>query len=418
MNSLALVMAAVLSAPLAGAPDNVAKLSPLADEAMGRFGLVEPQTLLLSPDKPATVKAAPDRPNLRYALAQFGPSTTTRTIVLAVDESNPDAPAVWIDANADGDLTNDPTAAWTFVKMASGQPGNTAREALVKLTAPAPLSGRTLRIYRFTPAEASARKLPPDAIYCQIAAGCQGEAVIGGRKMAAVLLDRVSLLDFTYPYPDGRTDGLVMLLDLNGDSSFGADERFALDKPIKVGDVEYEVGAITADGAQVEFRKYNRAARRAGPPQVGDTALAFTAPGLDGKPVKFPDDYKGKIVLLDFWATWCKPCVAEIPNVKKAYEKYNKKGFEVLGVSFDNAGMTAQLKKFTQDKGMPWRQVYEGKFWDTQVGKQWKIAGIPAMFLVDGDTGKILAAGEALRGEGMDPAIGLELKNKFERPKE
>src|SRR5437016_12598023 len=71
-------------------------------------------------------------------------------------------------------------------------------------------------------------------------------------------------------------------------------------------------------------------------PAKGDKVISFTTTTTDGKKVVFPDDFKGKVVLLDFWATWCGPCMGEAPNVVAVYKKYHEKGFEILGISLDN----------------------------------------------------------------------------------
>jgi thiol-disulfide isomerase/thioredoxin len=118
--------------------------------------------------------------------------------------------------------------------------------------------------------------------------------------------------------------------------------------------------------------------------------MSFTA--ADGRKVDLAA-LRGKVVLVDFWATWCGPCVAEIPNVVAAYEKYHARGFEVVGVSFDQAPdparpakrqkTAAQVLAFTAEHGMPWPQYYDGTYWENPYGKQYGIRGIPAMFLLD-----------------------------------
>lgn len=145
---------------------------------------------------------------------------------------------------------------------------------------------------------------------------------------------------------------------------------------------------------------------------AGQKAPAFVAKTVDGKTVRFPEDYKGKIVLLDFWAMWCGPCRAEMPNVTAAYEKYHGKGFEVLGVSLDRAQESTKLKSFVNDNKMPWPQIYDGKYWQADVAVKYGIKSIPRPILIDGSTGVILAEGPDARGPRLGAAIEKALAAK------
>ena len=139
--------------------------------------------------------------------------------------------------------------------------------------------------------------------------------------------------------------------------------------------------------------------------KAGSKALPFESKTTDGKAVKFPDDYVGKVVLLDFWATWCGPCMSEMPNVVASYDKYHGRGFEVLGISLDRENAQAKLASVTKEQKMPWQQVYDGKYWDAAIAVKYNIKSIPHAFLVDGTTGKILADGDNIRGTKLAPAI-------------
>jgi thiol-disulfide isomerase/thioredoxin len=106
--------------------------------------------------------------------------------------------------------------------------------------------------------------------------------------------------------------------------------------------------------------------------------IQFTA--VDGREVDLAK-MKGKVVLIDFWATWCGPCVAELPHVKEAYEKLHSKGFEIVGISFDQS--KEKLTDFVKEEKMAWPQYFDGEGWKNKFGQEFGINSIPAMWLVD-----------------------------------
>lgn len=114
---------------------------------------------------------------------------------------------------------------------------------------------------------------------------------------------------------------------------------------------------------------------------------------------------RGKVVLIDFWASWCGPCRKEMPNVKKAYEKYKSKGFEIYGVSLDKE-RDAWLEAISKD-GLTWPQVSDLKFWQSEAAQIYAVQSIPFTVLIDRD-GKILAT--ELRGAELEKKLAEILK--------
>jgi peroxiredoxin len=149
--------------------------------------------------------------------------------------------------------------------------------------------------------------------------------------------------------------------------------------------------------AQEETKKIERSLA------IGNQFPDFNEKDIDGKPLSAAN-YKGKVVMLDFWATWCGPCMNEMPNVIKIYGKFHPKGFEIIGISLDSD--KDRLTTVLKEEKMTWRQYFDGKGWENKLAQKYGVGSIPATFLLDRE-GKII--GKGLRGEELEEAVAKAL---------
>ena len=167
-----------------------------------------------------------------------------------------------------------------------------------------------------------------------------------------------------FPKKDETFDLLLMLANGYLDQENLQKARQIVEEVDKNGPAEAK------EQAQTQLRKIDRVGK----------PLELSFADLKGKHIDIKD-YTGKVVLVDFWATWCGPCVAALPELKETYLKYHPKGLEVMGISLDKEKDT--LEKFLRDENMTWPQHFDGGGWESDLVRKFEIEGIPTMWLVD-----------------------------------
>lgn len=335
-------------------------------------------------------KAPADLTNPKFGILEFGDNKWA----FILDEVGDGNDTLIVDSNGDKDLTNDKPAEW----KANVQGELTMYRGKCEVSI-APDQMGVIEMYRFDPEDTRRPQLKNTLLYYYDF----------GSKVTLQLDDNEFVIGKVGSFENGE----IVALDRNGDGRKSRNyEALTLGEPFNFTGTTYVLGV---DDGQLSLTVADTELPMMPMPpdlRVGKPALEFAAKTMAGEELEFPASYKGKVVMLDFWATWCGPCIGEIPNMKDAYATWHDQGFEILGVSFDDANMEEKLQKFREDRELPWPQIYEGKGWDTSLGKQHDVSGIPFVLVVDGDTGKILGTSAQARGEGLTAFIGKQLLKK------
>ena len=398
------------------------EMHPLLSGAMSKVGFYVPQRLALDAVAPASWK------NVPASAAGFGIWEFDGKKLPVVEVYTNGIPSkLCIDETGGGDFASAKVYDWKSRPADPHKPDG-YKLFQVDVTAPSMIGGSqpvSLSFYRFDPADSVRASLKSTLLYYANYA-LDGSVTLGGKQYHAMLVDVNAHGDF-----DGEVvnnpkapPSKLLLIDRNGDGKFRAPEEwFDCSKPFNIGGTTYEVTGLHGSGANVAIIKSSKTVAEILPPpplpvfHAGSKVVSFTATDSSGKTVHFPEDFKGKVVMLDFWATWCGPCMGEVPNVVSVYNQMHGKGFEILGISLDNEQTLKAIGPVTKEKGMTWDQVADGKYWNAAVAKLYGIQSIPAAFIVDGDTGMILSEGEAIRGDSLLPAVQKALGAKNQKPK-
>jgi thiol-disulfide isomerase/thioredoxin len=346
-----------------------------------------PLMVRLSTRKPANITREPKytgSPRYGTVRAGNGPSSA---FDLVFDESDA-AAKLYLDADRDGDLTNDPPVAWDAV---TAENDKTSLETLLRL--PASWSEESFKpsggIYGVT-----LRKTKGVGIAFLTRSGARtGTIQVGDKTYAIALAENTADAVFdNYHASKSKKPGVWLLVDLNGDKTYETTEdgREVLDtsKPFPIGE-SWFTAEFPEDGSSIELK-------RAAPPAiverprskllgVGKSVPDFALVDAEGKLGKFSETH-GKIRIVDFWATWCGPCIASMPRVEALYQKVKGQGVEVIGLNVMDD--EAKFKDWVKEKS----GTFHYRFVRDDDGKNHEASGavtklgvdaIPTIFLID-----------------------------------
>ena len=242
-----------------------------------------------------------------------------------------------------------------------------------------------------------------------------GTMKLNGENYDVLLADTKSTGNFRVR-PDAPASNILLCVDINHNGIIDKQgEVYDIARPFNIKGVTYQIKNLNASGTKFTVEKAATAVPEVPlPPDLrpGQPALPFKALPLNGRQIDFPTGYKGQLVLLIFWASWCGDCKEELPYLLAAYDAFHAKGVAFVGVSVDQPDSKDKLTAFMRENKIYWPQIYDGKYWNADIAKQYALDWIPTLYLVDGTTGKILADNDTLIGRQIDATLQKFVKSR------
>ena len=212
---------------------------------------------------------------------------------------------------------------------------------------------------------------------------------------------RIELKNFGFQFIKANTDADFSLLLLNSvidqkgfDLNLASEAYDQIDNSIKIKTINNQI-------ISNQIKTKIKLAEKSQLVAIGQIAPNFSAPNPEGEFVEL-NKIKGKVTIVDFWASWCKPCRIENPNLVKLYNKYHSKGLEIISVSLDRKSQKDFWIKAIEKDQLSWYNISNLKFWQEPIAKLYGVNSIPATFIID-KNGILIA--EKLRGSQLDQKI-------------
>ncbi len=372
-------------------------------------------TLDLTREPGATIDRLP--PKLKtpyYGTLSLGPQGTPTNINLAVEETPGQPPIFLVDTSGAGEFSHDkPVKMEPFAyKMPDGATRTEYKgETTVYARYGDGVVALTLALDWLDPADVRRNGGKAELLYT-LTPSRIGAVKLGAETYDALLVDSNAVGDFRLR----PNSGVLLCLDVNHSGQIDRyGESFDISHPFNLKGVTYEVTDSEVSGQSLTIEKSAQTVAEILPPpdlRPGQKVLPFTATTLDGKTVNFPADYRGRKVILVFWASWCGDCQEELPHLLAAYAKFHAQGVDALGVSMDHPDSRTKLTAFMTEKKITWPQIYDGKMWQGAIAQQYAMDWIPTLLLVDGTTGKILADNDTLIGPQIEKTLAAKIGRK------